>query len=196
MSRVRDYRLAILLATLVLVGISGQVIERLSGAQIPAGSRDSTPELPAIWSGTSGLQEELAARFQAAVFMLHARNYEQAVTALHRVLELAPRLPEAHVNMGFALQGLERYAAARDFFQTAIELRPAQVNAYWGLATSLEALCDLAGARGAMRSYVHLTDADDPFLPRARAALWEWDATGTDTAGIPVAGCTPGVAQP
>jgi hypothetical protein len=25
-----------------------------------------------------------------------------------------------------------------------------------------------------MRTFVHLTKADDPYLPKARAALWEW----------------------
>jgi len=142
--------------------------------------------------------DEVKSSFLNAVMMLHAKEYDYAVTALHRVLELAPRMPEAHVNMGFALLGLGQPGAARDFFLGAIDLRPRQANAYWGLAVSLEALCDKAGAIGAMRSYIHLTDADDPFLPRARAALWEWEA-GTDgsqtQAGVsPVAdaGCTPG----
>ena len=35
---------------------------------------------------------ELEARFQQAVVMLHAGEYEHAVTALHRVLELSPRM--------------------------------------------------------------------------------------------------------
>ena len=64
-------------------------------------------------------------------------------------------------------------------FQTAIDLRPTQVNAYWGLAVSLEGLCDIAGAMGAMRTYVHLAPADDPFLIKANAALWEWEQLKT-----------------
>lgn len=120
--------------------------------------------------------------------MLHAKEHDHAITALHRVLELAPRMPEAHVNMGFALLGARQPAVARDFFLSAIELRPAQVNAYWGLAESLELLCDYDGAKGAMRSYIHLTDAADPYLPKARAALWEWeDSAATGAAGD----CTP-----
>ena len=131
---------------------------------------------------------EVATRFRNAVMMLHAQQYDYAVTALHRVLELAPRLPEAHVNMGYALLGLGRAQAARDFFLGAIELRPAQANAYWGLAVSLEALCDIDAAKGAMRTYIHLSAADDQYLPRARAALWEWEAG--DEPEIP--GCHPG----
>ena len=74
-------------------------------------------------------QSELRQRFDQSVAMLHARQYEHAITALHRVLELAPDMPEAHVNMGYALLGLERADAARGFFLAAIDLRPGQANA-------------------------------------------------------------------
>ena len=120
---------------------------------------------------------EITRRFQQAVMMLHAHRYEYAVTALHQVIELAPRMPEAYVNMGFALLGLKRYTAARDFFNTATDLRPYQGNAYWGLAESLEQLGDLQGALGAMRTYIHLAPPGDPYVRRARSALWEWEST-------------------
>ncbi|MBX3608106.1 MAG: tetratricopeptide repeat protein [Piscinibacter sp.] len=134
-------------------------------------------------------RDELRERFEQAVLMLHAKQYEHAVTALHRVLELAPRLPEAHVNMGFALLGLGRAAAARDFFEAATALRPEQANAYYGLALAHEAEGDTELAIGAMRSYLHRArDADAAHLRRARAALWEWEAarrpfpqSGTDS---------------
>lgn len=125
---------------------------------------------------------EIDRRFQQAIAMLHAKKYEHAVTALHRVLELEPRLPEAHVNMGFALIGLGRYAAARDFFRNAIDLRPEQANAYYGLALALEKQNDRHGAIGAMRAYIHLTTRDDPFVRKARAALWEWEAASKRSA--------------
>ena len=121
-------------------------------------------------------QQELDERFQQAVAMLHAKQYDFAIVALHRVIELAPKMPEAYVNMGYALIGLERYAAARDFFQSAIELKPYQANAYWGLAVSLEQLEDFEGALGAMRAYIHLSPPNDPFLRKARSALWEWES--------------------
>ncbi len=120
-------------------------------------------------------QAELRRRFDQASVMLHARQYDHAVTALHRVLELAPKLPEAHVNMGFALLGLERADAARAFFQSAIELRPQQANAYYGLALTDEMRQDYESALGGMRAYLHLAPADDPHRTRARAALWEWE---------------------
>ncbi|MBF0295647.1 MAG: hypothetical protein HQL96_10710 [Magnetococcales bacterium] len=123
---------------------------------------------------TLRIAPEVATRFEQGAMMLHAKQYEHALTAFHWVLQHAPELPEAHVNMGFAMLGLERPEVARDFFQTAITLRPEQVNAYYGLALSLEELKDRPGAIGAMRTFVHLSKEETPFVRKARAALWEW----------------------
>jgi cytochrome c oxidase subunit I len=119
--------------------------------------------------------EEIERRFTEGVAQLNAKQYEAAASALHRVLELAPEMPEAHVNMGFAMIGLQRYDMARDFFNVAIDLRTTQSNAYYGLAVALEGLHDVAGALGAMRSYVHLVKDDDPYVRKANAAIWEWE---------------------
>lgn len=171
----RHARLALLLAVVATCGFlaNGFTRENAVAADVdqPAVESRAGDE-----TQTASATQEISARFQHAVIMLHAKEYDYAVTALRRVLELAPRMPEAHVNMGFALLGLRHPETARDFFLTAIELRPQQTNAYWGLAESLEALCDYPGAIGAMRTYVHLADREDPYLPRARAALWEWES--------------------
>jgi Flp pilus assembly protein TadD len=103
------------------------------------------------------------------------RTHAAALARFHEVLLVAPTLPEAHVNAGFALLGLGRHRAARDAFVGAIELREMQANAYWGLAVALEALGDIAGARGAMRTFVHLAPPGVEQVRRARAALWEWE---------------------
>ena len=127
---------------------------------------------------TAAREKEIAQRFQEAVMMLHAKQYDYAITALHRVIELSPRMPEAYVNMGFALLGLKKYKAAGDFFNAAIDIRPYQANAYWGLAVSLEGMKDLEGAVGAMRTYIHLAPSDpnaQDYVRRARSALWEWE---------------------
>jgi len=131
----------------------------------------------------------LKRQFRQGVLMLHMREYEHAMVSFHRVLAQAPELPEAHVNMGYALSGLSRWPEARDFFANAIELNPAQANAYFGLAIALDGMSDRPGAIGAMRSFVHLVSADDPFRRKAEAALWEW----TGSAGqMPHAFPTPG----
>lgn len=128
----------------------------------------------------AAVDQEVSKRFQEAVMMLHAKKYDYAIIALHRVIQLAPRMPEAYVNMGFALIGLKKYKAASDFFNLAIQLRPYQDNAYWGLAVSLEGMNDLEGALGAMRTYIHLAPSDpksQDYVRRARSAIWEWETT-------------------
>jgi len=148
---------------------------------------------------------EVKRRFDEAVVMLHARQHEHALVALHRVLSLAPTMPEAHVNMGYALLGLGRPRQARDFFDSAIALQPRQANAYFGLALAWEAAGDLAMATGAMRSYLHLAADERPqHLRRARAALWEWEqarpakatATAAAAASEPAARRSDAVAPP
>ena len=161
----RDRRRLGALLTLALVLMGGMWLDQRGGdtAAAPA------PRLPH--------QDEVTQRFNQAVVMLHAKEYEHAITALHRVLMLAPQLPEAHVNMGFALLGLQRSAQARTFFETAIALRADQANAYYGLALAWDVAGDRAMATGAMRSYLHLARHESPqHLSRARAALWEWQA--------------------
>ncbi len=120
--------------------------------------------------------QQIDERFQQAIAMLHAKQYDFAIKALHRVIELEPKMTEAYVNMGFAMIGKEDYKAAVTFFESAIELKPYQANAYWGLAVSLEKINDLQGALGAMRTFIHLSPPNDPFLRKARSALWEWES--------------------
>ena len=200
----RDHRLTALVFTVGAVGILGGLLTLWPAPQpAPATPATALPLADGRDAPTQHAREaraaEVEARFAQAITMLHARQFDYAVKALHRVLELSPRLVEAHVNMGYALLGLNDYQGAHDFFQSATALRPEQVNAYYGMAVALEGLGDLEGALGAMRTFVHLTTADDPFLPRARAALWEWQegrgaerpaaVTGTTTAaageGVP-----------
>ena len=130
-------------------------------------------------------REEIERRFAQGVALLNAKQFEAATSELERVLALAPKMPEAHVNLGFAMLGLQRYPAARDLFNQAIDLNRDQLNAYYGLAVALEGLRDLPGALGAMRSYVHLSPGNDPYLPRANAAIWEWEAERKAAQGNP-----------
>ena len=153
----KDFRAAALLATVAAIALVGTLILVLPGA----GPRTAS-------------NPEIGERFTQGVVMLHAKQYEHALTAFHRVLALDPAMPEAHVNAGFALLGMGEPAAARSFFEGAIALRKDQLNAYYGLAVASEQLGDLPAARGAMRTYAHLAPKDDPFRRKAEAALWEW----------------------
>ncbi|MCF6323570.1 MAG: tetratricopeptide repeat protein [Gammaproteobacteria bacterium] len=133
------------------------------------------PQVAAPQTEEAKRMAEITTRFEQAVVMLHARQYEHAATALHRVMTLAPRMPEVYVNMGYAKLGQALPNEALVFFETATQLKPEQANAYWGMAVALENSGDLAGALGAMRTFLHLSSGDDNFARRARSALWEWE---------------------
>ncbi len=122
------------------------------------------------------IKKEIDERFEQAIMMYHAKRYEFAITALDRVIKLAPNMAEAYVNKGFALMGLELYEEAIKYFNIATTMRPYLANAYWGLATASEQVGDLEVALGAMRTYIHLSPPNDPLLRKARSALWEWDS--------------------
>jgi Flp pilus assembly protein TadD len=173
-----DGRRSGVLLTVLLVLLGGALIQGLqTHTTRPVAPERPDPRTDPAAHERSARAAEVRRRFDEAVVMLHAKRYDHATTALHRVLELAPKMPEAHVNMGFALLGLGRIAAARDFFHTATELAPMQANAYYGLAMACEALGDLPLALSAMRTFLHLARAEDqPYMARARAALWEWES--------------------
>ena len=173
MKKHRDIRFRVLALTAVLISTVALLVQQLPDNERHVSS--ATASFNKAEHVTQHQQSEIARRFEQAVLMLHAEQYDYAIAALHRILEIAPTMPEAHVNMGFALLGSNNPEAAHDFFQSAIELRPTQANAYWGLAVSLELLCDLEGAMGAMRTYLHLAEPNEKFITRAKSALWEWE---------------------
>ena len=115
--------------------------------------------------------------FERAALMLHARQYEHAAVAFAHLAERAPRIAEVHANLGYAFVGLGQWPQAQAAFEQALEINPRLANAYYGLSLSAEARGDRAFALGAMRSFVHLARAGDPFVAKARAALWEWQAS-------------------
>jgi tetratricopeptide (TPR) repeat protein len=173
--------MALLLTILVILG-AGYGITLISFGGPDSAPASATRDVPASLSNertkesSGSASNEVDLRFKQAVIMLHAKQYEHAVTALHRVLALAPTMPEAHVNMGYAMIGLHRYDVARDFFGSAIALRTTQANAHYGLALALAELGDHAGAISAMNSYLRFAPANDPFVGKANAAIATWRA--------------------
>ena len=81
--------------------------------------------------------------FDTAVVELRQRNYWRAIEGFTRAINITPAMPEAYVNIGFAYIGLKQFEMSKQAFNKALELRSNQVNAYWGLAVSLEGLCDI-----------------------------------------------------
>lgn len=165
----RDVRFRALAITCSVVLVGGLLLEWL-------------PSLPAVGTMKADghvaekRKAEIELRFAQGVVMLHSKEYEHALAAFHRVIELAPQMPEAYVNTGFALLGLGKHAAARDFFDEATNLRRDQINGYYGLALALEGLNDTFGAMQAMETYLHRAAKDDPYRRKAEAAVWEWRA--------------------
>ncbi len=114
-------------------------------------------------------------RFEQAVALMHAKQYEYAITALNQILDLQPDIPEVYVNLGFSYLDMGQNDTALGAFTKATDLRPGQANAYFGLAMALDGKKDYEGALGAMRAYIHLSKPDDPWLAKARSAIWEWE---------------------
>ena len=178
-ARPRDVRLRALALTSSLVVMIGLTVAYLpSWLNVPAAVNG--PEAARAAHAKEKTDAEIKLRFEQGVAMLNAKEYEFALTAFHRVIQLHPQLPEAHVNTGYALIGLKRYAIARDFFESAIALRKDQLNAYYGLAEALAGLNDIPGALGAMRTYMHLAPADDAYRSRAEEMARKWEAKIAD----------------
>lgn len=168
--RSRDIRWQALLLTVGLV-VGGGLLLEWSG-RLPEFGGDKTPARHAQQKRL----EEIEQRFQQGVVMLHAKQYDHALTAFHRVIELAPQMPEAYVNAGFALLGKGEFKAAADFFDEATTLNSGQINAYYGLAVALDGLGERRTAVEAMEAYLHRAPKNDPYRRKAEAAVWEWKA--------------------
>ncbi len=121
-------------------------------------------------------KKEIDVRFKQAVVMLHAKKYQHAVKALDRVLQLAPEMPEAYVNLGFAFLGLKMDEQALGAFTKATDLRPRQMNAYYGMALAYGKLGNTRAAAGAMSTYFHLAKPDDPYREKAANLLKGWES--------------------
>jgi thiol-disulfide isomerase/thioredoxin len=131
---------------------------------------ETPPELATPLAGKVGFSEV----FALGVHRLQVGRAKDAVVAFEQARKLRPGQPEVHVNLGYSNLIDGDYGAAERSFRTAIDYRPNQVNAYYGWAVSLDALEDPEAALGAMRTFIHLADENDPFLRKARAAEWEW----------------------
>lgn len=115
--------------------------------------------------------------FRTGVHLLQVDRPVDAAGYFERALEVRPAQPEVHANLGFARLMAGDYRTAEESFRIALEYNPEQVNAYYGWAESLEAIGDLEGALGAMRTFIHLAREEDEYVRRARSAVWEWSAT-------------------
>lgn len=127
----------------------------------------------------------LAGPFADGLSALRRGDAHAAALSFEEARRRTPHSPEILVNLGFAYLELFRPMAATEVFMRANGMAPTMPAAYFGLAESLEASGDLEGARGAMRTFLHLAPEDDRFRRRAMAALWEWSIRRDTDAGPP-----------
>lgn len=158
-----------LLVSTLLLSLTPQAIDFAIFRSLGFGSTTQTQE-----HVQSKQSEEIKKRFEEGVRMLQEQEYEQAMQAFHRVLELKPEMPEAHVNMGFALYEKGDYASAKLFFEGAIALNDGQLNAYYGLALTAAALENLPLAIEAMGIWLELAPPDATFRSKAEAKYEEF----------------------
>jgi len=185
MTRSKRHLKVYVVATLSLIAVTvvgGWLLDRMiSGPappSIPAASQAPEVEPKQTNAPTPAEQPQSPEQrlFALGVSQMQQGNYQMAAQTWHEFLMLTPTSADAYVNMGFSLFELGRTQAAARSFQNALGLNAYQTNAYYGLAISLEELGDLEGALGAMRSFVHLSNSDDPFLRKANSAIWEWQS--------------------
>ena len=179
MNRRLDRRLLVIPLAVAVTAVGGYLLQSWSQIVAP----DTAPRAATAGHALLGDDDARRAheRFQQGVAMLQARQFEYAATAMHDVLTIYPALPEAHVNMGYALLGLGDAQAAADFFHSATDLRPSLHNAYYGLALAeMDAGNDRA-ALAAMQSFAHRAEEGDRYLPRAQEIIWELQAKLRET---------------
>lgn len=153
-------------------------------AGMPAGSpalvpmAEVEPQLPKV-SPTDKPGSEATEVMKLAAADIKAKRYDDALRRLSLARPLIQQYPESYLMLGSALEGKKDYAAARDFYNAAIDRNPYLSEAYWGFATSSEQLGDLPSAIGGMRNFLHTQPSPDPNrlkVVQARSALWEWES--------------------
>ena len=102
-----------------------------------------------------------------------AGRFVEAAAQLERGVARIPRFRNGHYRLAYAYRKTRQWAKARAHYQVAISLAPDAADAYYGLALSLEALGDGAGALAAWQSYVRLekNPARAGFVVEATAAV-------------------------
>lgn len=165
----------------------------------PRGGALEREELPGPESSpTSSDVPDRAAKavLAGAAREIRHKRYDEALRLLDGARPQLRIFPQSYLLIGRALEGKRDYQAARDFYNAALDRDPMLADAYWGAATTSEALGDLHTALGGMRSYLHVVGEPDPNrlkVAQARSAIWEWEAQLGRGPWGPTKGVIPGV---
>jgi tetratricopeptide (TPR) repeat protein len=169
-------------------------------AGIPDSPEQVAREEAAIESPTpvSSVEAEKHELRKQARTQLSAKHFKEAIPHLKRLIALSPREAQPHMLMGLALEGSGNFAEARRYYEAAIDRDLMMADAYFGFATSSEALGDLESALGGMRSFLHVQKDNDPYrlrVTQARSAIWEWESKLGRGPWGPTRGIPPGFTE-
>jgi len=118
--------------------------------------------------GYLGEDEDASLQRQADVdVLLAAGRFEEAADAYRSLTERSPDDPALHLNLGYALEHLDRLDEAMASLDRALELKPDLALAHYNRGVVLERLGDREGAVAAFRAAAQ----NDDTLTSARTAL-------------------------
>lgn len=222
--RRRDVRLPVSLALVVSIGVIGFVTDRVPGRAEYARPSSVVGKEPSAKSSFEGLTASAAPdRVTEEVILtrpaeepaddagrrirnllkesardVKAKRYDDALRKLDAARPQILAYPEAFVLVGRALEGKKEYADAQAFYNAALDRDPTLAEAYWGMATTAEAMGDLEMALGGMRSFLKTVPDPDPFrlkVAQARSAIWEWESQLGRGPWGPTRGIIPGLTR-
>lgn len=167
------------------------------GQRPPALPAEVEPVLPpaANKQAKDPQAEKIEKVLRAAQEGIRAGKYDAAINTLDAARASIKADLRSYLLMARALEGRKDYDTARDFYGAVLDRDPYQADAYWGIATTSEALGELDAAIGAMRNFLHVQPNADPQklkIVQARSALWEWEAKLARGPWGPTKGIPPG----
>ena len=128
---------------------SGQTLINFEVAELAA---EVAPLVKEAVNAAQGGEERLSAEeWYELGCDLETHEPDQARDAYRRTLELDPRQPDAHLNLGRLLHEAGELEAASEHYRLAMEMRPRDATAAYNLGVSLQ---DLKQPHRAVKAYI------------------------------------------
>jgi tetratricopeptide (TPR) repeat protein len=145
----------------------------------------------------SDANERIAELFDRALERADAGDYEAAEAALREALELRPKFPEAHLNLGVFQMKSELWDEAEGELKTALEQRPDYPAARVALSSLYQKTGRAAEAQQMMQSVADSGGGDaQSFLNLGLVALNAQDQAGATEAFLEAENRDPELAEP
>ncbi|HEV8581959.1 MAG TPA: tetratricopeptide repeat protein [Thermoanaerobaculia bacterium] len=134
---------------------SGQALFDFEGSE-PAREAPTLPLRPPL----ERAEPTPAAEWYERGCELEEDSPEEALAAYRKALELDPRLPDAHLNLGRLLHEMGDMAAAEEHYRLALDVLPDDPTAAYNLGVALQ---DLGRLREAVAAYEAALARDDRY---------------------------------